>query len=114
MHELALAQGIVELVVDQSRKDGGFSKVRVVHVTVGSLSAVRPEALSFGFDAASRGTVAEGARLEVHEVPGEAYCMDCERRFETRSRVTSCPTCQGVKCMVTGGDEMRVSELEVD
>jgi hydrogenase nickel incorporation protein HypA/HybF len=114
MHEVALAQGIVELVQDQSRKDGGFRSVRVVHVIIGALSAVMPEALVFGFEVASRGTVAHGARLEVHDVPGEAYCVDCEKRFETRSRVTTCPTCQGAKCMVTGGDAMRVSELEVD
>jgi hydrogenase nickel incorporation protein HypA/HybF len=114
MHEVALAQGIVELVADQSKKDGGFSKVRVVHVIIGALSAVMPEALVFGFEVASRGTVADGARLEVHEVLGEAYCVDCEKRFATRSRVATCPTCQGAKCMVTGGDEMRVSELEVD
>jgi hydrogenase nickel incorporation protein HypA/HybF len=114
MHEVALAQGIVELVGDQARQPPGFTRVRVVHVRIGALSAVMPEALAFGFDSASRGTVAEGARLQVHEVPGEAYCVDCERRFETRSRVTNCPTCQGGKCLVMGGDEMRVSELEVD
>ncbi len=114
MHEVALAQGIVELVAEQSRKDGGYTRVRVVHVLIGALSAVMPEALAFGFEVARKGTVADGARLEVHQVPGEAYCVDCERRFETRSRVTTCPTCQGSKCMVTGGDEMRVSELEVD
>jgi hydrogenase nickel incorporation protein HypA/HybF len=114
MHELSLAQGIVDLVTEQSRKDGGFARVRVVHVVIGALSAVMPEALVFGFEACSLGSVAEGARLEVHEVAGEAYCVDCEKRFEARSRVMTCPSCQGAKCMVTGGDEMRVSELEVD
>jgi hydrogenase nickel incorporation protein HypA/HybF len=113
MHEVALANGIVELVADRAKVDG-FTSVRVVHVVIGAMSAVMPEALVFGFDAAARGTVAQGARLQVHDVPGEAFCLDCEKKFETRSRVTTCPTCDGAKVMVSGGDELRVSELEVD
>lgn len=113
MHEVALAQGIVDLVIDRSRIDG-FARVSTVHLLIGSLSTVMPEALLFGFDAAARGTVAEGAKLEIHEVEGEAYCTDCERRFSTRSRLVVCPACQSARCMVTGGDELRVSELEVE
>jgi hydrogenase nickel incorporation protein HypA/HybF len=78
------------------------------------MSAVMPDALVFGFDAASRGTVVEGAKLEVHDVPGEGFCVDCEKKFEVRTRVTTCPTCDGAKVLVTGGDDLRVSELEVD
>lgn len=113
MHEVALAQGIVDLVAERAPVDG-FTKVSVVHLVVGSLSTVMPEALAFGFEAAARGTLVEGAKLEIHQVDGEAYCTDCEKRFSTRSRLSTCPQCQGVRCVVTGGDELRVSELEVE
>ena len=113
MHEVALAQGIVDLVAERAQVDG-FTKVLKVHVVIGALSTVMPEALQFGFDGAAMGTVVEGASLEIHEVEGEAYCTDCERRFSTRSRLATCPSCQSVRCMVTGGDELRVSELEVE
>lgn len=113
MHEVALAQGIVELVTERAASDG-FTAVRVVHVVIGAMSAVMPEALVFGFESASRGTVAEGAKLQVHDVPGEGYCLDCEKKFEARARLQACPTCDGAKVMVTGGDDLRVSELEVD
>jgi hydrogenase nickel incorporation protein HypA/HybF len=113
MHEVALAQGIVDLIIDRARVDS-FRTVRVVHVVVGALSSVMPDALSFGFEAACRGTVAEGSRLEIQEVPGEGFCIECEKKFETRSRVPNCPLCDGGQVLVTGGDSLRVSELEVD
>lgn len=113
MHEVALAQGIVDLVAERAKLDG-FTVVHRVHVAVGALSSVMPEALLFGFDAAARGTVVQGAVLEIHEVEGEGYCTDCERRFSTRSRLATCPACQSARCMVTGGDALRVSELEVE
>jgi hydrogenase nickel incorporation protein HypA/HybF len=113
MHEVALAQGIVDLVAERAEIDG-FKRVLKVRVAVGSLSTVMPEALQFGFESAARGTVVEGAALEIDEIEGEAYCTDCEKRFFTKSRLASCPACQSARCMVTGGDALRVSELEVE
>jgi hydrogenase nickel incorporation protein HypA/HybF len=113
MHEVALANGIVELITDRAKLDG-FTTVKVVHVVVGAMSSVMPEALLFGFDAASRGTVAEGARLQIHEVLGEGCCIDCGKKFETKTRVTICPSCGGPKVLISGGEDLRVSELEVD
>lgn len=113
MHEVALAESIVELVTNQSRAHG-VQRVTVVHVVVGALASVMPEALSFGFGAASRGSVADGARLEIHEVPGVGNCLDCGKNFEARSRLECCPGCASGRVLLSGGDELRVSELEVD
>lgn len=63
MHELGIAQGIVELVAEKSE---GARVVRVV-VVVGRLVAVLPDALRFCFELAAEGTVAEGAALEILE-----------------------------------------------
>jgi hydrogenase nickel incorporation protein HypA/HybF len=113
MHEVALAQGIVDIVTEQSKRDG-FARASVVHVEIGELSNVMPEALVFGFQSASLGTPAEGARLNLVRCPGKGWCMDCSADIEVAARVALCPKCSGVNWMVTGGEQMRVTELEVD
>lgn len=113
MHEVALAQGIVDIVTAQSRRDG-FARAKVVHVELGDLSNVMPEALVFGFQSASLGTAAEGARLNLVRSPGKGWCLDCSAEIEVAARVALCPRCGGVKWVVTGGAQMRVTELEVD
>ena len=113
MHEVALAQGIVDIVTAQARRDG-FVRAKVVHVELGGLANVMPEALVVGFEAASRGTVAEGARLAFLHAAGKGWCMNCSSEIEVSERVALCPKCSSVKWIVTGGEQMRVTELEVD
>lgn len=113
MHEVSLAQGIVDIVSEHARK-GAFSRVTVVHVELGALANVLPDALAVGFDAASRGTAAEGARLEYRHTGGKGWCSDCAADIEVASRLATCPRCSGTRWIVTGGEQMRVLELEVD
>lgn len=113
MHEVALAQGIVDIVTAQAAREG-FVRARVVHVELGDLSNVLPEALAFGFESVSRGTPAEGAKLDLIRCAGKGWCMDCSAEVEVSSRVALCPRCGGMKWVVTGGEQLRVTELEVD
>ena len=76
MHEMSLAEGIVQLVEDAVRADGCV-RVRAVWLEIGQLAAVEKESLRFCFDAVTRDTVAEGARLEIIETPGQGWCMKC-------------------------------------
>ena len=73
MHELALAQEILDVVAARS---GGARVTRVV-LEVGKLAAVLPDALRFCFDLAAEDTVARGASLEIVETPGRARCRGC-------------------------------------
>jgi hydrogenase nickel incorporation protein HypA/HybF len=112
MHEVALAQSIVEIVRDHARANGADA-VRVVYLRIGALANVEPEALVFGFDSAARGTEAEGARLSIERTPGTALCAGCGADVEVDSRLADCPKCGSAQLLVTGGEEFRVTELEV-
>jgi hydrogenase nickel incorporation protein HypA/HybF len=113
MHEMALTESIVEIVVEEARKRG-FGKVRVVRLRLGAMAHVEPEALRFCFDAASRGTVAEGATLDILRAAGEGRCLDCGKTVPLEERFGDCPECGGRHVQMTSGDEMRIEELEVD
>jgi len=68
MHELAVAQGIV----DQVDATAAGRRVLKVTVEIGALTCVSKDALEFSFDLVAQGTAAHGAELEILGVPGEA------------------------------------------
>lgn len=112
MHEMSLCEIIVQILETESRRQG-FEKVNVVRLEIGALSHTEPEAMRFCFDAVTRNTLADGARLDILQPPGEAWCMDCEKKFEIANRYDPCPACGGHKLQVVAGEEMRIKDLEV-
>jgi hydrogenase nickel incorporation protein HypA/HybF len=113
MHEMSIAQSIVEIVQEQAQRDA-FTRVRIVRLSLGALSHVDPRALAFAFDVVTRGTVVEGAALEIERPPGTGFCTDCSRHVEIPAFGEACPTCGGYRWVLVSGDEMRVVDLEVD
>jgi hydrogenase nickel incorporation protein HypA/HybF len=112
MHEISLLESVVAIVEDERRKQG-FSLVRTIRLTVGVLGHAEPDALRFCFDAVARGTIADGARLEIEMVPGEGLCSVCQQIVPIEDQFADCPLC-GANVRMTAGDELRVSELEVE
>lgn len=112
MHELALAESVVQIITRKARA-AGAERISAVRLEIGALSHVSPQALRFSFDAAARGSLADGARLEIDTVPGRAWCADCAGEVEIAARGAPCPGCGGYALAVTGGEEMRVRDMEV-
>ena len=112
MHEMALCQSMMELIERQQRKED-FSQVSRVGVEMGVLGHVDPHALEFAFDVAARGTAAAEATLEIREIAGSAWCMNCAQRTAIERRGDACPHCGSHQLIVEQGDEMRLNELEV-
>ncbi|MGD0634101.1 MAG: hydrogenase maturation nickel metallochaperone HypA [Beijerinckiaceae bacterium] len=113
MHEMSLTEGVVEILQEEARKQG-FSRVRLVRLEIGAIGGVDPQAMEFCFDAVTRGTLAEGARLEIVTTPGQGWCLDCGKTVPLLERFGACPECGNHHVQMTGGGEMRVRELEVD
>ncbi len=113
MHEMSLTESVVEILREEARRQG-FSRVKTVWLEIGALGGVEPEAMEFCFDVVTRGTLAEGARLEIIRTPGRGYCLDCGEESPLEERFGACPKCGGNHMQMTGGDQLRVKELEVD
>jgi hydrogenase nickel incorporation protein HypA/HybF len=112
MHEMSLVASLIALVEDERRRQA-FTRVRVVRLQVGALGSVEPDALRFCFDAIARGTVVQGARLEIEMCAGEGWCPACSARAPLGERFADCPRC-GEFLQMMAGDELRLTELEVD
>lgn len=113
MHEMSLCEGIVQ-VLEQEAERQSFHKVNRVRLEIGVLAGVEIAALRFGFDVVTRGTLAEGAELEVIELPAAAWCLMCMQRVEIRQRYDPCPECGTYQLQVTEGEDLKIKDLEVE
>lgn len=112
MHEISLCENIREIIEEQATASG-FSKVNCVWLQVGPLSCVEPDALRFGFDVVMRGSVAEGARLDIETPEASAFCLACFETVAVRHRLDVCPSCGAGELQIKSGEELRIRELEV-
>ncbi|MFG5384403.1 hydrogenase maturation nickel metallochaperone HypA [Yoonia sp. R2-816] len=112
MHEMSLCENIRDIIQAQAA-ESGFVRVNRVWLEVGPLSCVEPDALRFGFDVVMRGSVAEGAALEIATPAAKARCLACGQVAVVAHRYDPCPACGAVEMQVTQGDALKISKLEV-
>lgn len=113
MHEMSLAEGVLQLVEDTARRESA-SRVKLVVLEIGRLSSVEPEAIKFCFEAVTHGSIAQGAALEILAVPGAGWCMQCAETVPMTELYGACPNCGSHQVQPTGGTEMRVKEIEIE
>lgn len=113
MHEMAIAESILGALEDHARAQQ-FGKVTLVRLEIGPLAGVEVDALRFSFDVVTKGTLADGARLDIISDPAQAWCMACSKTVEIAQRFDPCPDCGGHQLQITRGTELRIKELEVE
>lgn len=111
MHEMSLVEGM-RAILDEQARAHSVDRITRVRVEIGRFAGVEKPALEFAWDVVMRGSPAEGAELVLLDLPGKAMCFDCAREVEIEDRLSPCPECGGGKLMPTGGDEMRIKDLE--
>ena len=113
MHEMSLAEGVLQLVEETAMRENA-QRVKLVVLEIGRLASVEPEALRFCFAAVAEGGIAQGAALEIIEVPGTGWCMACSATVAMEEIFGTCPHCGSHQLQATGGTEMRVREVEIE
>jgi len=114
MHELYLAESIINIVGDYASRDG-FKKVNSILLSYGRLSCIESKTLQFAFDVQSKNTPAEGALLDFKILPAAIHCFSCEKDLEIGAHTGICPSCGGLEVVLTAGtEELQILELDVD
>jgi hydrogenase nickel incorporation protein HypA/HybF len=113
MHELSIAQNIIDIVRAEMRRYDA-KRLKAVRLEIGSLSSVAPDSLSFCFDAVISDTEFEGARLIIDIIPLSGSCGGCDREFEIKDYSFKCPFCMGRDITTVSGRELSIVEMEVD
>ena len=110
---MSIAEGIRTMVDDLARQHG-FTRVKVMRLEIGRFAGVEKSALGFAWDVVMKGSPAEGASLEMLDLPGRAMCYDCLKTVEIEDRLSPCPLCGGGRLVPSSGDEMRIKDMEVE
>jgi hydrogenase nickel incorporation protein HypA/HybF len=114
MHELSIANSLVELIVQQVDKDD-LPSARCIRLRVGALSCVHPDALQFSFELVAQNTLLHDAKLEIEMVPISIYCANCDS-VEPLDGIQSflCPRCQTPSADIRAGRELELHSIEFD
>lgn len=113
MHELSLAQNILD-IVEQEMTRHGATRATLIRIDVGEFTAVVPESLSFCFEVITRGTPLEGVKLEMNPVPLTGRCKGCGEEFKIRENNFICPWCESKDIETIAGKELLVKEIEAE
>lgn len=112
MHELSIAKNLIEIAAEAVGKDG--RAVAAVHIKVGALSGVAPEALTFAYDLAIEGTVLAGSKLMIQCVPVKIFCQRCCREVDLPGiQSFACPLCGQGSSDLRSGRELDIVCLEM-
>lgn len=92
----------------------GADRVRVIHLRVGSLAGVDPEALRAAADIVLADTFAQGARLLIESVPAVCWCACCGEEFRALDGLCLCPVCATPSLELRQGRELILHAIELD
>jgi hydrogenase nickel incorporation protein HypA/HybF len=109
MHELAITQSVVDLVLERT----GGRRVVAVRVRVGALSGFVAESMAFCFELAVTGTALEGARLVIEETLGRISCRSCGTEQEIPDRILLCG-CGSADVRIVSGDDLDLVSVELE
>jgi hydrogenase nickel incorporation protein HypA/HybF len=111
MHEMGIAQSILD-IVEQEMARHGATKLTTIRLVVGEFTAVVPESLTFCFEVLTKDTPFEGVKLEMEKVPLTGKCTVCETEFVVQDYQFICPHCGSNQVETLSGKELFVKEIE--
>jgi hydrogenase nickel incorporation protein HypA/HybF len=114
MHELAIAQSIVE-AVEAKASACNAAQVRAVRLKIGEASGVVTDSLTFCFEMmANLDPTLAGAQLLIDTMPHRAHCHYCASEFSVTNFVAQCPTCKEWSNEIVSGTELQIVEMEFE
>ena len=113
MHELSLAQGLVDQVKETALNENATRVVRIV-VLIGQYSGVERDAFEFAFPFAAEDTLLHGAELIIREYAAEVTCRGCEGISHPEITNLICTHCGSHDVEVTGGREFYIESVDLD
>lgn len=113
MHELSIAVSIVDGALEELRARGAKGAT-AIHLRVGRLSGVDPDALLFSYDVAAEETALVNSRLVIERIEVSIFCRQCGAERPTRSfPALVCDACGTLADRVVHGDELEITGMEI-
>lgn len=111
MHEFSIIQSVFD-ILEKSAKEQRITRIDKVVLQVGRLRQIMPDFMQAAFEVASEGTIAEGAALEIIDVPIRMRCQSCGKDFEVERNTYICPYCDATGVQLLSGKEVFIERIE--
>ena len=112
MHEIGIAQDILEQILNRAKKENARS-IHKIKLRIGTLSGVVEEALRFALEVAVKDTIARDAEIRLEKVQARCHCSICDKTFEPVDIIFLCPDCGTLSSKILKGRELEIVELEI-
>ncbi|MBL0154452.1 MAG: hydrogenase maturation nickel metallochaperone HypA [Chitinophagaceae bacterium] len=112
MHELSLVMSILQIAEREAEKHDA-KQIEEIELEIGELSGVDRPAFDFAWEQAIRSTKLEKAQRHIHDISGEARCLECDKEFAIHQLFDPCPHCGNHFVEIRKGKEFRVKSLVV-
>jgi Zn finger protein HypA/HybF involved in hydrogenase expression len=76
MHEYHLVKSVIKTIEAKTTQLNTIKKITLIKITLGDLKMVTKEHFIETFGEVSRGTICEGARLDITQVPGDVLVVE--------------------------------------
>ncbi len=111
MHELSIIQNVFQ-IIENVAEENRLTHISHVKLQVGKLQQIVPDMLTFAFETVAQGTKADGASLEVAEVPITMKCNHCGDEFLVEEHIYICPACSETDLTMLRGMEIILESVE--
>jgi len=112
MHELSLAESILERVIEKSIALD-FSCVSDITLTIGELSCIEPDNLKWYLGEISANSPLACTNIHINKTQGKMHCNHCNESFNSNELYCCCPHCDSTDKRIISGDEMIISSIEI-
>lgn len=111
MHELAVAQSIIQ-TVSSHLENKNIRKVSRIYVTLGVLSGVEKGALLESFSLMPKQTLFHTTALKISECALAVYCDNCKRKSTIKNGFRlQCASCGKRTSRIIKGTEMTIDRI---
>jgi hydrogenase nickel incorporation protein HypA/HybF len=120
MHELSMAQGIINSVIETAEANNA-TEVNEVVIEIGKLALINPEQLSFMVDVLSENTIVKKANFKINEIPVEIECPECNFKgnaetdeLDHYAPMVECPKCENKRISILNGKDCIVKNIVIE
>jgi len=112
MHELSIAQSIVDIASEEAVKAEAVS-ISKIELDIGLLAGIEFDAFDFAWPEAIKDTVLENAERTINKISGKAKCGKCSHIFDMQDYFELCPKCGAFENDVISGKELKIRSIEI-
>ncbi|MGI6065882.1 MAG: hydrogenase maturation nickel metallochaperone HypA [Bacillota bacterium] len=115
MHEMAITESVVEIVLKHAEL-AGAKKVVHVRLKIGEVRDIIHDLMEKCFRFIARGTIADEAELEIIKVPLVVRCARCEkenREYISNYAEMKCNHCGSTDLKLVSGNEFFIEDIKI-